>query len=193
MMERGLFWVVVRTRVRFYRRPAMGERVTLTTWPEKPTRVSVTRNYRIERDGEVLAEGKSEWTLVELGSGRLHSTAGLFSEDFSFREETVWTEPFTRRRDEPGEEFARYTVRSTDIDLGGHTNNAAYVRILAGAFSCGEWQRMGPRELELAYRVSCFEGDTLCLQKRPDGDALAFRMALPDGTLVVQGRVVPKE
>lgn len=186
MMKRGLFWVVVRTRVRFARRPGIGERVTLTTWPERPGRFSVTRDYRVEAGGEVLIAGKSEWTVVELDGGRLHSTAGLFPEDFVFREETVWDEPFTRRRDEPGEEFARYTVRSTDIDLGGHVNNAAYVRILEGAFSCARWQELGPRELEIAYRAPSYEGNELTLQKRPDGDALALRLTLPDGKLVAQ-------
>ncbi|MBR0313208.1 MAG: hypothetical protein IJQ98_12535, partial [Oscillospiraceae bacterium] len=34
LMKQGLFWLTVRTRVRFLRRPKMAERVTLATWPE---------------------------------------------------------------------------------------------------------------------------------------------------------------
>lgn len=93
-------------------------------------------------------------------------------------------------KDEPMEEFARYTVCSTDIDLGGHMNNAAYVRALAGAFSCDEWQKLNIRELEIAFRAPCYEGDTLVWQKRADGDTLSLRAALPDGKTIVLARVV---
>ena len=87
------------------------------------------------------------------------------------------------------EEFARYTVRSTDIDLGGHMNNVAYVRAIAGAFSCDEWQKMDIRELEIAFRAPCYEGDTLVWQKRAD-DALSLRAALPNGKTIVLARIV---
>jgi acyl-ACP thioesterase len=81
-------------------------------------------------------------------------------------------------------------VRSTDIDLGGHMNNAAYVRALAALFSCGQWQDMEMRELEIAYRAPCFEGDTLCWQKREDGSVLTLRAALPEGKTIALARIV---
>ena len=190
MMRRGLFWLTVRTRIRFNRRPKMGERVTLATWPERPGKLRTDRDYVIEQGGERLAAGKTEWTILELETGRLHPMDGLFAPDFAFDPGTVWEEPFLRMKDEPLDEFARYTVRSTDIDLGGHMNNAAYVRAIAGAFSCEEWQGMGIRELEIAFRTPCYEGDTLSLQKRADGGALALRAALPDGKTIVLARII---
>ena len=33
MAQRGLFWLTVRTRIRFYKRPAMMQTVELETWP----------------------------------------------------------------------------------------------------------------------------------------------------------------
>ena len=187
---RGLFWLTVRTRVKFFRRPKMLERVTLSTWPEAPGKLRVNRCYAIEGGGGLLAAGKTEWAVLDQSTGRLHPMEDVFAPDPASLPESVWDEPFTRMPDEPLGEFARYTVRSTDIDLGGHMNNAAYLRALAGLFPCGAWQGMNLRETEIAYRAACYEGDTLCWQKRGDGKTLALRAALPDGKTIALARLV---
>lgn len=190
LVPKGLFWLTVRTRVRFFRRPKMLERVTVSTWPEPPGKLRTDRDYAIERDGVLLAAGKTEWTVLDTKTGKLHPMADVFAPGADYKPETVWPEPFTRMPDAPMEEFARHTVRSTDIDLGGHMNNVAYVRALAGAFSCKEWQGMNIRELEIAYRASCHEGDTLVWQKSADGDTVSLRAALPDGKTIALARIV---
>ena len=190
LMKQDLFWLTVRTRVRFFRRPKLAERVTLATWPEAPSKLRTDRDYSITRGGELLVAGKTEWTILEMDSGKLHPMAGMFAPDFTFYPDTVWEEPFTRMKDEPLEEFARYTVRSTDIDLGGHMNNAAYLRALAGTFSTEQWQGMNIRELEIAFRSPCYEGDMLVWQKREDGNEMSLRPALPDGKTIVLVRIL---
>lgn len=187
---RGLFWLTVRTRVKFFRRPKMFERVALSTWPEAPGKLRTNRCYVLEgRDG-LLAAGKTEWAVLDQNTGRLHPMADVFAPDPASLPESVWDEPFTRLSDEPLDEFARYTVRSTDIDLGGHMNNAAYLRALASLFSCEAWQGMNLREAEISYRAACYEGDTLCWQKRAEDGALALRAALPDGKTIALVRLV---
>ena len=190
LMKQGLFWLTVRTRVRFFRRPKMAERVTLATWPEPPGKLRTDRDYTITRSGELLVAGKTEWTILEMDSGKLHPMAGIFAPGFTFYPGTVWEEPFTRMKDEPLDEFAHYTVRSTDIDLGGHMNNAAYLRALAGLFSDKDWQGMNIRELEIAFRSPCYEGNTLIWQKRENGNELSLRAALPDGKTIVLARIL---
>ena len=187
---RGLFWLTVRTRVKFFRRPKMLERVVLSTWPEAPGKLRVNRCYTLEGRGGVLAAGKTEWAVLDQNTGRLHPMADVFAPDPASAPESVWDEPFTRMPDEALDEFARYTVRSTDIDLGGHMNNAAYPRALASLFSCEAWQRMNIRETEIAYRAACYEGDTLCWQRRAGDGALALRAALPDGKTIALARLV---
>lgn len=190
LSARDLFWLAVRTRVRFLRRPRMLERVTLTTWPEQPGKLRADRCCRVDAaDGEPLIEGRTEWAVLDTRSGRLHPMADIFDPALSFPPGLEL--PFTRLTDAPLDEFARHTVRSTDIDLGGHMNNAAYVRALAGCFSCEAWQGMNIRELEIVYRSPCYEGDTLVWQKREaDDGALLLRAALPDGKTVALGRLI---
>ena len=190
--ERGLFWLTVRTRVRFFRRPGMMDRATLSTWPEAPGRLRAERDYLLEQNGEVLAAGKTEWGVLDQASGKLISPREVYPPELTFFPEAVWAEPFTRLPEEPLEEYARYAVRSVDMDLGGHMNNVAYLRSLAGTFPDPEWQGMRIRELEIADRTSCHEGDTLIWQRRtlPDG-AMILRAALEDGKTAVQARLIP--
>ena len=92
----------------------------------------------------------------------------LFPEDFEFAEEKVLDDPFLRVRDDVSdcEEFGSYTVRSVDIDLGGHMNNSAYVRALFGAFSTAELDAMKIKDCEVSFKKTCYEGDVLRFFKR---------------------------
>lgn len=186
---RGLFWLAVRSRVRFYRRPRMLERVTLSTWPERPGKLRADRDYVLEQDGALLAAGKTEWAVLNQETGRLHPMGDVFPADLDFVPDLVWSEPFSRIRDEALPEFARTTVRSTDIDLGGHMNNIAYLRTLAALYACEAWQGLEIRELEITYRAPCFEGETLCWQRREEDNAVSLRAAREDGTTIVLIRI----
>ena len=187
LMRKGLFWLTVRTRLRFHRRPALVEQVTAETWPEKPERSRCNRDYRLTQGGETLIEGKTEWMITNLKTGRLFPTDGVFPEDLEIVEDRVLPEPFMRLQDdfEGAEDIGAYTVRSTDIDLGGHMNNAAYVRAIAGAFSTGEWRALDIQEMEVAFRAPCFEGNRLRIQRRRAEEATELRLSCEGKTIVL--------
>ena len=190
LMKRGLFWLTVRTRIRFYRRPSMIETVTVRTWPEQPERSRCNRDYRLEQGGEVLAEGKTEWMIMNTQTGRLHPADSVFPEGLEIEPDRVLPEPFMRMTDDftDADDFGSYTVRSTDIDLGGHMNNAAYVRAIAGLFDSSAWQGMDIHEMEVAFRAPCFEGNVLRAQKRVRDGATEVRLSC-EGKTVVLARI----
>ena len=190
LAPRHLFWLTVKTKVRFLRRPGMNESVQLETWPEPADRIRCNRDYRLTHDGETLALGKTEWAIVDTTTGQLHKASEVFPEELTFRTDAVWREPFARLRDDFADEpvFARYTVRSVDIDLGGHMNNVAYVRALAGAFSVAEWDAMDVKEMEVHFKATCYEGDTLELQRRNRDGATEVCMSV-DGRTVILARI----
>lgn len=178
LAPRGLFWLTVRVKARFIRRPGLMETVKIVTWPEAPERSRCNRDYVIEAGGQALVEGRTEWMVMNMKTGRLQPTDAVFPQDLDIVEKTVLPEPFMRLNEDfsDAEAFGAYVVRSTDIDLGGHMNNAAYIRALAGAFSTAEWQALDVHGLEASYRAPCFEGDALELRRRqtPDGLEAAF-------------------
>ena len=190
LMPQGLFWLTVRTKARFYRRPGLTERVTAITWPEPPERSRCYRDYAIEKNGEVLVEGRTEWMIMNMKTGRLVPTDTVFPRELDFEARRTLPEPFLRLSEDPegAAPLGAYTVRATDIDLGGHMNNAAYLRALAGAFSSKAWRDMAVHELEASYRSPCFEGETLqILQKTSDdGREVLFTR---DGKAVFLARI----
>lgn len=190
--KRGLFWLTVRTKVRFYRRPAMMEETELSTWPEQPERLRCCRDYRLCKGDELLAEGRTEWAILDTAAGTLCPAKDIYPPELVIPEDTVAIPPFSRIGDDfsDGEALGEYVVRSTDIDLGGHMNNAAYIRACAGAFSCREWQEPEIAGAEAVFRAPCFEGDRLILQKRSGEGALDLRASLPEGKTVFLMRLV---
>ena len=167
MSSRHLFWLTVKTKIVFSRRPNMGEHTTLITWPEVPGRIRCIRSYEIRQDDELLLCGKTEWAVLNTETKRMIPASEVFPNGNLFRQDSACNESFTKIPDDFDgmEPYAAYTVRSTDIDVGGHMNNAAYLRAMFSTFSNEELKSMKIRSINAAFRSPCFEGDELLWQR----------------------------
>ena len=191
MAEKHLFWLTVRTRVRFSKRPGMMERAELETWPGKPGKVRCERYYTLSENGERIIEGKTEWAVLDTESGRLHPVENIYPPELELGDETVCGSGFMRMVCDFSSEHeaARFTVKSTDIDLGGHMNNVAYVRALMGIFSTAELKSMDIRELEISFRAQCYENEELTVCRRDTADAIELAMLKADGKPAVLAKM----
>ena len=189
---KGLFWLTVRTRIRFYKRPGMLESAEITTFPEDPGKLRCNRDYVLSQNGKILIEGKTEWAILETQTGKLHTASDIFPGDLTPEAKPVWDEPFSRISDDfsAAEAFGTYTVQSTDIDLGGHMNNAAYIRAIASLYPCEQWNAMEIREMEAVYRAPCFEGDLLRVYRRQAENITDLRMANAEDQTVLLARII---
>ena len=187
MISRGLFWLTVKTKVRLYRRPRLMERITVHTRPLVPEKIRSIREYRLTCGGELLAEGKTEWAVMEIQSGRIHPMADVFSAELELGKEPEMTAPFQRIPPDfsSDELLGTYKVRSTDIDLGGHMNNVAYLRAILGCLPGKELKALPQAEVEIAFRAPCFEGENLEIRRRVTSEGWDFAALKPDGTPAV--------
>ena len=190
LAARNLFWLTVKTQVQVIERPKLCSHVILRTWPEAPEPVRCYRSYQVcDPAGAVMIAGKTEWALYNTAKGRIVPIAELYTKDSMDFEPTACPEPFLRIPDRfaPQDEFARYVVRSTDIDVGGHMNNGAYPAALFASFSNAQIAAMDIKRIDLVFRSPCFEGDELTLQKKEaaDGSGLDLRMASERGTALL--------
>lgn len=176
MAKRGLFWLTVKTRLRFIARPRMMQTVELCTWPVAPESLRGLREYRITQDGAPLIEGATEWAVLETETGRLHRMDDVFPPELALAPAPSDPRPFLRIRPDfsGGELLGEHRVCATDIDLGNHMNNVAYLQALLGLFSTKQLDAMPIREIELAFRASCHEGDVLRYYTRKAEDGLEF-------------------
>ena len=183
MQARRLFWLTVRTMIRFHRRPVLAEHAALATFPGIPGKARCMRYYTLTQGEALLCEGKTEWAVLETGTGRLHPMQGVYPEELELTDETVCDGAFSRiQEDFSGDELLEtYRVRSTDIDLGGHMNNAAYIRMLFGALPTSRLHALHIREAEACFRAPCFENDLLTLRCRETAAGLELGAIRQDG------------
>ena len=193
MLRRGLFWLTVRTKVRFIERPAMLETVALSTRPIVPGETRCLREYRMERDGRPLILGRTEWAVLDVRAGKPVPMAGVFPEGVEMAPAPDYADPFVRVTGSlaHADRLGEYTVRSTDIDLGGHMNNAAYVRAMLGLFPTERLKALDPREIEVVFLSPCFEGETLTFRAREKDAAQEVAAFRPDGKLALLGKLTP--
>lgn len=185
LRKRGLIWVAVRARIRFFRWPGMLERVTITTWPEKPGAIRCCRDVTLSAGEEILAAARTEYAVLDLASLRPCPMGDVYPPELTEKlgEEKVFSEPFARIREKfaPEERLGEYTVRPTDIDMAGHMNNTMYPRMVLDLIPVEEQRRRPLGEMELCYRTPCYEGDTLTLYRRETPEGAELAAFLPEG------------
>ena len=57
------------------------------------------------------------------------------------------------------------TVRSTNLDFCGHTNNVEYLRFVLASFESRDLEQRGIRSIEMDYRGQSYEGDVLDIER----------------------------
>lgn len=183
LREKNCFWVAAKSRIRFLRKPRMMEDVTASTWPEKPKTIRFNRYYTVADNSGVIVEGKTEWAILDMESGRPLKAADVYPQDIQHPEDTVCNEPFARiNADFAGcRELCKHKILSADIDLSRHMNNVAYIRAVLSAFTCEELEKMNINEIEIAYRQQCYEGEMLSICRRDAEDGVGIGVIKPDG------------
>ena len=187
MIAKDLFWLTVRTRIQFAERPHIGETAVIRTWPEPPGRIRSNRSYELVMNGRTVIRGRTEWAMFNVRLGTVVPMDGVFPEGLAFVPQSAIDEPFCRVPDSFGDAapYGEYTVRSADIDIGGHLNNAALVRALIGSFSLAELDRLDIRDIDVCFRRPSFEGDRLVFQRRAAENALEVRVSRGEETVLL--------
>lgn len=183
MAEKQTFWVVVRSRVHFYHRPKLAAGIAVETWPLQHGKARCDRCYRMTEGEILLAEGRNEWCVVNTQTGAACSLEDVFSADIDYCQEKLLDAPYARFKHNFSEEdkACSYAVRTSDIDMGRHMNNVAYLRMLCDSFTVEELEAMNITEMEIMYLSSCFEGDVLDIMRRKTDFGYEFGVRRPDG------------
>lgn len=120
-------WVVSRQTLELSDDLRLGDEITVTTYPKKPSAAIFPRYYTIEKKGVVVGECFSIWTILDLEHRRIAraSQTGLTFPDIKER----MAKMPKRLKKIDGEKTASYEVQFSDIDLNQHMNNTCYIRL----------------------------------------------------------------
>lgn len=173
MNRRNYFWIISKTVMHLNRLPVMMDPVEARTWIQPADRAKCERDFAVFSGEEPLLTVRSIWAVMSHDTGRIVPMAGLYPEDIVFDEPVPGDLEFTRagKNFDGAECIGEYTIRSVDIDLGGHMNNVNYIRAMLGCFSTEEIMSMDIHDIEVQYILQSYEGETLTFRCRtgPDG------------------------
>lgn len=183
MAARREFWLTVHTRVDFLAHAHLLQSLTGETWPEHcgESDLRCYRSYRLTAGDQTVAVGRTQWAVLG-GDGKVVPLgASGFPTELPLRTDPAIDAAPTRFRDNftPEQALFSYTVRSTDIDVGRHMNNVAYVRLLLGCVPAAELEQV--KSMEVHYAAPCLEGEQLTVFAFREGDLLRLAVKRPDG------------
>lgn len=192
LSKKGCFWVAAKTRIEFDVRPRMLQTVTASSWPEKPGNIRYNRYYTVKDGEDVIIKGKTEWTILDMQTMKPKKSSEVYPQDIVHPEGVVCEEPFSRISTDfsDSEEMLSYTVTSRDIDVSQHMNNVAYIRAVLSSFTCKEIEDMSIRQVEVAYRLQCYEGEKLSVRRRNTEDGIEIGIIKEDGKTATTMKLV---
>lgn len=169
LLEKGLFWAVIRHRVAIDRMPAAGETVKIVTWPMPTTRSAYPRATEgYDRTGKRLFRAVSLWVLMDTQTRTmvLPKRSGVEVNGAEMGTELEF--PGSLSPVETPRQQSR-TVCREDLDVNGHVNNCRYFDWVASLPERG-WET--PGELTVCYLSEALEGQSITLGWVTEGETL---------------------
>ncbi len=129
MAKRNLLWVVTQVHYEVFTAAAPGK-VVLRTWPAKPTRLGLERDYTVlASDGSELIKGSSVWFLIDADTRKMSVVDDIYPGDeyYPYRN---FEKRVRRLRERDGDKEV-FTVIPDDsyIDGNSHVNNTKYAKL----------------------------------------------------------------
>jgi medium-chain acyl-[acyl-carrier-protein] hydrolase len=158
LRERGFTWVLASERLCVLEPIRLGDGLEVQTWPSGLDRLALAREFRVRRQGGVVAVATTRWLVLDLTTRRPVMPGGVL--DPGLFEATERVLPVSASKFpalEPGT-GPRFPVRFADIDVNEHANNTAYVSwVLEGAPEA-IWRTCRVASLELQFLAECRYG-----------------------------------
>lgn len=159
LREKHRAWLVNSWHVVFKRRPKMGEKFTVHTWPYQFKGIFGSRNFLMESpDGEVLAYADSKWFYFD---SEKESPARIDdSEKEAYPTEPPYDMDYSSRKIPCPEGLTlkeKIDVCQNYLDTNNHVNNGQYVRLAVNVLPID----YEVSEFRAEFRLAAKMGDTL--------------------------------
>lgn len=172
-------FVILNWHIELFRAVKLGEVFTVHTWPIKPKRLSVFRDFEFYCGDEKVGVATSRWCLVDLNNFKILNPSCVFDENLTYNEKRSvevlnWKIPATHSSECVYSKKATYS----DYDHYLHVNNAKYADLLMDVFSPDELVNKYIAYVDINYQTQC-----------KYGEVLEFFKEEQDGFIIVEGRV----
>ena len=126
LIEKQLLWVLVKVKFEVVNDIKMHTAVIVKTWPLKPSRVTLQRDYLIEdENGNVLIKGTSEWVTMNIETRRLAISNDIYPLE-EFCDDRAFEEKISKIPDFETQKENKISPTPCEIDINLHVNNIRY-------------------------------------------------------------------
>lgn len=182
LQPKNIGFVIVNWHIQFFRPVRLGEKLTVHTWPIKPQKIIVMRDFEFFVGEEKVGVATSRWGLVNLSDFSVLPTTMVFRPDSVYNEErsvavTNWKIPRIQS------ETCTYSkvISYSDYDHYYHVNNTKYADLLMDAFSVDELEGKFFKNVNVSYIKQTkfaekldvyrsFTGEKWLIEGRVDGE-----------------------
>ena len=163
LAEKGMFWAIIRQRVRVTRLPMSGDVIHVETWPMPNTRVAFPRCVvAYDEKGNELFQVLSLWILMDIetramilpGKSGIHLPGTVMGYELPAPTSLSAKNLLNHRN---------RTVCFTDLDRNGHMNNTKYLDWIADLLPSHFHEAHSPSEFTVCYISEAREGQELTL------------------------------
>ena len=167
LVKQNIVWVLSRSELHMDRYPAVGEKITVHTFPT-PTRICFFPRYYIFTDarGEMIGKAGTLWLLLDLTTRRMLPPGEVGKLIPDNRDLSVPMNLPATVGTLQGEEFvSTYTPVYTDLDVNGHVNNTRYADWLCNTLGIGLMTEYEPERIILNYNHEVLPGHVVTLRR----------------------------
>jgi acyl-ACP thioesterase len=155
LMSGGNFWALSRMMVKIDRFPAALEEITLRTWPRGTDSIYALRDFEMYDDqGNVIAAATSSWIIVDYNTRKVQrpdKTLSLLNIEFPEKKAVGGNAGKIPSVPADGQTVTSMMVRTEDIDVNMHVNNARYVTWVLNSYPTGQIISHVPATIEVNY------------------------------------------
>lgn len=138
LAEQGISWMLAKLWLDIERYPEYGEELSITSWSRGASGFKMPRDFEIRAGSERVAAGSSLWFVVNTRDRKVERIPEAIDLGYCAEPELALTcgvetwSPYERF--EPTSHWQTQT-RHSDLDAGGHVNNAIYGEYLLAALT----------------------------------------------------------
>ena len=167
LVKQKIAWVLSRSELHMDRYPAVGEQITVHTFPT-PTRICFFPRYYIftDRHGEMIGKAGTLWLLLDLNTRRMLPPGEIGKLIPDNKDLSVPMNLPATVGNLQGEEFVcTYRPVYTDMDVNGHVNNTRYADLLCNTLGIDLMTEYEPEHIILNYNHEVLPGHLVTLRR----------------------------
>ncbi len=161
---KNLGFILMNWYVDLYRPIVLGEKLEIITWPIRPQRVQIFRDFELYVNGQKVGVASSRWLIVNVLNFTLMPAPAVFAEkdvpynDFRSVEVSCWKLPQVSSQE------VVYTkpVVYSDYDHYQHVNNTKYADMIMDVIGLDAMNNAYAQSIQIAYVKQCKLGETIC-------------------------------